>query len=326
MFCACIHFSRTIFPSKWRFVSSIVLTVLLTLSFDKLVVVPILKNMETSCPSHHGQLPIDLLELPAEWMTGQEIYQYLRWTNGDSCKFKADFGFYVFPDGIHSAPDGQKSVCLDQNVGPVFGNCLVYSFGIGNMWSFDESMDDFGCEVYSFDPSMAIDDHDTSRRIYFYKWGLDGEDRIHPTEKWPMKTAPSIYEKLSELHGHRIIDVLKMDVEFAEWDAIPQMMKSRFLADKVKQLAVEIHFRPDDSLETYRHRIAILQDLESDCLSSDGRIGRFVRFTSRLNPWLRRPIDILNGREEYIGFEVTWYNSRFYNASAFWLSIRIECV
>jgi hypothetical protein len=109
-------------------------------------------------------------------------------------------------------------------------------------------------------------------------------------------------------HQPTLIDVLKMDIEFYEWDAIPQMLRSGFLAYKVKQLAVEIHFNANDTLETFRRYAGILQDLES--------IGRFVRFSSRPNPWLKRPISILGGQEDYVGMELTWYNSIFYNSSS----------
>ena len=84
------------------------------------------------------------------------------------------------------------------------------------------------------------------------------------------------------------------------------MIKSGFLVDKVKQLAVEIHFKANDTLETYRHYFNILRDLET--------LAGFVRFSSRFNPWLLRPIKIM-GKKDYIGFEIAWYNSRFYLTS-----------
>lgn len=249
---------------------------------------------------------------PAELMTAQEIYQYIHWTNATSCQFAVDFGFWVYSDSRASAPDGHKAICLDRDVGPVYGKCLVYSFGINNQWAFDDAMSQFQCQIYSFDPSMGVGEHNRSERIHFYNIGMDGEDHIHPTHKWKMKTVTSVYEMLKIHHGDKIIDVLKMDIEYSEWNAIPQMLRTGFLANKVKQLAVEIHFLPDDSLETFRHRARILQNLES-MVSSHPEAGGFVRFSSRLNPWLKRPIDVLGGKEDYIGFELAWYNSRFYS-------------
>lgn len=49
--------------------------------------------------------------------------------------------------------DGQKSVCLDEGVAPVPGDCLIYSFGNNGEWSFDEQMEAYGCSVFAFDPS-----------------------------------------------------------------------------------------------------------------------------------------------------------------------------
>jgi hypothetical protein len=239
-------------------------------------------------------------------MSAEEIFRYLHWTNGTSCLFAVDFGYWVWNGGGVAAPDGHKAVCLDQFISPVYDNCLVYSFGINNQWTFDEAMAKFGCQVHSFDPSMGVDDYDRSRHIHFHNLGLSGKNEVHPTTQWNMKTASSIYEMLG--HQPTLIDVLKMDVEFYEWDAIPQMLRSGFLAYKVKQLAVEIHFNANDTLETFRRYAGILQDLEST--------GRFVRFSSRPNPWLKRPISILGGEEDYVGMELTWYNSRFYNSSS----------
>ena len=245
-------------------------------------------------------------------MTAEDIFRYLHWTNSTSCLFAVDFGFWIWNGRGVAAPDGHKAVCLDKFIAPVYGQCLVYSFGINNQWSFDEAMEQFGCQVYSFDPSMGVKDHNRTKKIHFYNLGLSGTDGLNPSTGWSMKTASSIYEMLSNSHGSSaLIDVLKMDIEYSEWDAIPQMLRSGFLTEKVKQLAVEIHFNASDSLEKFQQRVRILKDLEatfSDSISN----GNFVRFSSRANPWLLRPISILGGRKEYIGLELAWYNSRYY--------------
>lgn len=252
----------------------------------------------------------------AELMSPEEIIQYLHWTNSTSCQLAVDFGFDVAVWGGMAAPDGQKAVCLDQVISPVYGKCLVYSFGIKNLWSFDEDMAQFGCQVYSFDPSMGVDDHNRTDHIHFFNLGLAGKDEVN-AQGWNMKTASSIYRMLSGHHGaSTLIDVLKIDIEFYEWEVILQMLKSGFLAEKVLQFAVEIHFHAEDPLEIFQGRVRILQDLESTYpLSYANDIGGFVRFSSRPNPGLKRPLTILGGKEGYIGFEVAWYNSRFYNSN-----------
>jgi hypothetical protein len=265
--------------------------------------------VEASAAGHHHQHQL------AELMSPEQVFDYLHWTNCATCKMAMDFGLSIArsanPGGV-AHPDGQKSVCLDQFIAPVFRNCFVYSFGINNYWTFDDDMAEFGCHVYAFDPSMGVKDFNRTQLIHFYNLGLAKENGQNPSG-WNMKTADSIYQMLAGHHGNTtLIDVFKMDIEFYEWEVIPQMLQSGFLASKVKQLAVEIHFTADDPLESYQKRVRILQDLES--MNATGAGGGFVRFSSRHNPGLRRSIKILGNKNEYIGFEVAWYNSRFYDA------------
>ena len=250
-------------------------------------------------------------EVRASMFSAEEIYRYLHWTNSTSCHFAVDFGFSVFDNEGIASPDGHKAICLDKGVSPIYNNCLVYSFGINYQWSFDDAMEEYGCQVYSFDPSMNVGDHNRSSNIHFYNVGLSGSNYFDPELKWNMKTASSVYEILSQRHGVKPIDVFKMDVEFAEWNVIPQMLQSDFLSKNVKQLAVEIHFKENDPLKTFVDRVRILQKLESSTESG----GRFVRFSSRPNPWLERSIYILGGKTNFIGFELAWYNSRYYKES-----------
>lgn len=81
-------------------------------------------------------------------LTGQEMADYLQWSNSSSCRLANDFGGVMMLFGI----DGQKAVCLDTEVRPIKGKCLVYSFGVNNEWSFEDAMDQYGCDVYAFDP------------------------------------------------------------------------------------------------------------------------------------------------------------------------------
>ena len=50
-------------------------------------------------------------------------------------------GWFVCGDGFTDAPAGQ---------------CIVYSMGVNDDWSFDKAASDtYGCEVHGFDPSDA---------------------------------------------------------------------------------------------------------------------------------------------------------------------------
>jgi hypothetical protein len=297
------------------FVSLLVVTYVIYSSFRQQILLRVPHSLRQSLIMDNQK--------PAESMSPEDVFQYLHWANSAACQLPVDFGFAIARSGnpdFVAYPDGQKLVCLDQFISPVYNNCLVYSFGINNQWTFDEDMAQFGCHVFSFDPSMGVKDHNRTQKIHFFNLGLAKEIGQGPNG-WNMKTASSIYQMMADYHGSSaIIDVFKMDIEFTEWEVLPQMLQSGFLADKVKQLAVEIHFNAGDPLENFQERVRILQDLETMDPSSGSDIdlkrvaGRFIRFSSRHNPGLKRLINILENKHDYIGYELTWYNSKFYNS------------
>ena len=244
----------------------------------------------------------------------EDIIKYLAWTNSTACSLTHDFGGnVVFTVGL----DGQKAVCLDPLVRPErssggwpvvttkFTECLVYSFGINNDWTFDEAMEAFGCRVYAFDPSMNATNHNHTSKIHFYNLGLGDRDETwrapKTTKNWKMKSLDSIYYNLLK-HEGKIIDYLKIDIEFSEWIVLPQILASD-LMDRVRQLGVEIHFlRDDDTLDEIRQRVKILKSLEDYGL---------VRFDSKTNP-LSLDWKVIDGADwlGYNAYEIFWYNSK----------------
>ena len=207
----------------------------------------------------------DSSQISAETMTPSEIIKYLHWggindpmTLSAGCRLSHDFGGKVMngryiPRGI----DGQKSVCIDPpSIAPrINGSCVVYSIGINNEWSFDEDMEAYGCTVFAFDPSMNVSApfFDHSERIHFFNLALDSEDS-HDGKRL---TLDSINDLLTsnwtrnntsfvDDHHEGIIDYLKIDVEAAEWDILPQILQSpKQPLSRVKQMGIEIHLKQD---------------------------------------------------------------------------------
>jgi hypothetical protein len=240
--------------------------------------------------------------LDSDVLTGTQIMEYFMWTNRSSCRLAHDFGGQILRNP--SGKDGQKAVCIDPQVAPQPSKCLVYSFGINNEWSFDEEMEQYGCQVFAFDPSMAMEPHDHTPGIHFYNWGLGERDEILETSdnvtKWQMYSLSSIYKTLSVRHGPKIIDYLKMDIEGFEWKVLPDVIKTGMLS-KIRQLGLEIHLPDYYPLDGFRKLIRHVRTLES--------MG-MVRFDSKYNPWYISNFTHLQLVNQPVGYEIAWYNSK----------------
>ncbi|XP_025076229.1 uncharacterized protein LOC112553316 isoform X2 [Pomacea canaliculata] len=164
---------------------------------------------------------------------------------------------------------GNWPVCFDNNLVPQ-NNCLVYSFGIDNDFSFDDAMAAIGCTVYSFDPSMLdTADHKRGDRVFFQRIGISDKDDDHFVPRadeyveqrpavngWPMRRLQTILDLLG--HRKEQLTVLKMDIEGYEWNVTRDLLDSAILSS-VPQFLVEWHLFTDfpprervpDAVDTY---------------------------------------------------------------------------
>lgn len=144
---------------------------------------------------------------------------------------------------------------------------VVYSFGVGGDISFDlQLMKRFHLHVHAFDPSPGsvvwIEKQELPVEFHFYPYGLaamDGEISFaepaepgihslfttHSAEKageglkqhvLPVHRLSTIVQKL----GHQKIDILKMDIEGAEYEVIDDIIA---LPLPVSQVLIEFHHR-----------------------------------------------------------------------------------
>ena len=65
----------------------------------------------------------------------------------NTCRLSKVFGDHTW--NLHLAStDGLKYVCMDKLYADIIADkCLVYSFGLADNWSFEESMTALGCRV-----------------------------------------------------------------------------------------------------------------------------------------------------------------------------------
>ncbi|XP_070209739.1 probable methyltransferase-like protein 24 [Littorina saxatilis] len=188
-------------------------------------------------------------------------------------------------------------VCDDFEWRPI-RPCIIYSFGINYEFSFDDDAAKiYGCVVYSFDPSMSRQPtYRRSDRVMFYRLGIGGTTQTK-RNGWTLHSLSSFRHMLN--HTDKVIDVLKMDVEEAEWSSLINMIQERQL-DNVRQLLVEYHMTGDNE-KTLRHRLSVIRDVE--------RAG-FKKFYVTKNAACARPaIGIPIKRTSC--YEVHYVNSKF---------------
>ena len=149
--------------------------------------------------------------------------------------------------------DGQKYVCMDDLMEDIRNEkCIVYSFGIGHDWSFEDNLAKMGCEVFAFDPTIEIKDALNHSEITFKSIGLKGDPNI---EDIYYKSLSTILEENGHLDTK--ISYLKLDIEAHELAGIPIWLKTGSL-DNVQQIGMEVHLEPPtqnvtlDFLQTFK--------------------------------------------------------------------------
>jgi len=140
---------------------------------------------------------------------------------------------------------------------------VVYSFGVGEEISFDlELIRHFGVTVHAFDPTPRsrewLQTQTLPEQFVFHPYGVAGEDgtrRFSPPvnprhishtllrrdSPWPaIEVQVFRMSSILKMLGHTHIDMLKMDIEGAEYEVIHDLLRSGI---RVGQLLVEFHHR-----------------------------------------------------------------------------------
>ncbi len=155
-------------------------------------------------------------------------------------------GFYVHPELVHK-------------------DSIVYSFGIGEDTSFDTAMiQAFDCSIFAFDPTPKsieyVKNQNMDARFHFEPVGIGAtttsavfylpKNKNHVSgsitlqknveETNQVVVALKNIEDIIASHQHTHIDVLKMDIEGAEYDVLPSIFSSK---TPIHQLLLEFHER-----------------------------------------------------------------------------------
>merc|ERR1712106_297332 len=74
--------------------------------------------------------------------------------------------------GYSKSVDGDKFICMDDF--HITDDCLIYSFGIRDDWSFEDLLDEMNCTIYAYDPTVIFP-RKRGRNISFAKLGVASE-------------------------------------------------------------------------------------------------------------------------------------------------------
>lgn len=196
------------------------------------------------------------------------------------CKNRKRIGGYDFivkqiQDPLYRI-EGSWFLCLDKSLNLEVDSCNVLSFGISHDFSFDKYLNDnYGCVIHSFDPfaetgffgniranSSSLKESPTlgvNSKWKFHRIGIDANSqKSHSNVKINSLLSYTEILKYIELED-KVIDVLKMDVEGAEFDFI-ESLDMDYACEFIKQFVLETHpihatqyrSRSPDHLKTLR--------------------------------------------------------------------------
>ena len=114
--------------------------------------------------------------------------------------------------------DGGKYVCMDEYMDDILNNeCVIFSFGIANDWTFEDMMDALGCTVYALDPSVDFP-LKWGKNITFEKLGVAAK-----TDK--AKLMDKLSNNLKKYHQQSTkISYLKIDIDGSELNGLPKWL------------------------------------------------------------------------------------------------------
>jgi FkbM family methyltransferase len=185
------------------------------------------------------------------------------------------------------------------------GDSIVYSLGVGDEIDFDLSIiEKYGVEVFAFDPTPSsvdmLDSSNLPEKFHFRPWAVtatDGSLKFYPRLKKDGTKSNVMFTMIPEEEtkndvievpafslssitarlNHDRIDLLKMDIEGAEYEVLEGLLESPVLPT---QLLVEFHHRfVENGLERTYDIIARLQGVgyQIFAISEIGREISFIR-------------------------------------------------
>lgn len=172
---------------------------------------------------------------------------------------------------LEASQEGPWAVCLDSKYSLAHKihskHCRVYSLGLGvGDRLLERSLGGAGCEVHCFDPSLR-QPHLQQGDMWLHRLSVDWRD---PNPAISAQRHHANTKKLATIlndFGHRQVDVLKADMESAEWKILENLVLEGVLSS-VGQLLLEVHLHwagfevGGDDPSVVRYWFSLLKELE----------------------------------------------------------------
>jgi hypothetical protein len=159
--------------------------------------------------------------------------------------------------------DGWKFTCGLQRIR---APCVIYSLGSAGNMAFEKGVleDNPACTIYIYDKDQhGIDqwfseDVIRAKKVNFNRYFIGAREDAHADP--PVRTLTSIMAEL----GHTHIDILKMDIEGAEWDVLTDASRP---LPSIGQLLVEVHEKREKTVsQRVSSLTALFNNLEANGL------------------------------------------------------------
>ncbi|XP_017349527.1 probable methyltransferase-like protein 24 [Ictalurus punctatus] len=209
---------------------------------------------------------------------------------------------------------GSWALCLDNRFDLARSidtkHCRVYSLGLGGEdKQLEKALAKAGCEVHCFNPSIR-EAHLQDSHMWLHRLSIDWRD---PNPAIMTQRQQSSTMKLSAVlkhYGHKQVDVLKVDMESAEWKILENLILEDVL-HSVGLLLLEIHLHwagfevSGDEPSVVRYWFSLLKELEK----TDFRL--YHSYRDLVKPQLFLQKNLHNASSTYIlGWVNTCYSAR----------------